>query len=76
MQLCAVRVIFLFCNSFNDDNNDDDDDVQAVAVASEGIECLGAHGYMEDSNVPRLLRDAQVNNNIVVVLFCVCVYVL
>jgi acyl-CoA dehydrogenase len=33
---------------------------QAVAVTSEGIECLGAHGYMEDSHVARLLRDAQV----------------
>jgi len=33
---------------------------QAVAVTSEGIEALGAHGYMEDSGVPRLLRDAQV----------------
>jgi hypothetical protein len=33
---------------------------QAMIVMSEGIEALGAHGYMEDSGIPRLLRDAQV----------------
>lgn len=33
---------------------------QAIIVAAEGIEALGAHGYMEDSGVPRLLRDAMV----------------
>eukprot|EP00026_Physarum_polycephalum_P003279 Phypoly_transcript_03289.p1 GENE.Phypoly_transcript_03289~~Phypoly_transcript_03289.p1 ORF type:complete len:598 (+),score=74.08 Phypoly_transcript_03289:129-1922(+) len=33
---------------------------QAIAVVSEGIECLGGTGYMEDSDMPRLLRDAQV----------------
>jgi hypothetical protein len=33
---------------------------QAMIVTSEGIESLGAHGYMEDSGIPRLLRDAQV----------------
>jgi putative acyl-CoA dehydrogenase len=33
---------------------------QAMIVMSEGIESLGAHGYMEDSGIPRLLRDAQV----------------
>jgi hypothetical protein len=33
---------------------------QAVAVASEAIECAGGAGYVEDTGLPRLLRDAQV----------------
>lgn len=33
---------------------------QAVAVASEAVECFGGQGYMEDTGLPRLLRDAQV----------------
>ena len=33
---------------------------QAVAVASEAIECFGGQGYMEDTGLPRMLRDAQV----------------
>ena len=33
---------------------------QAVAVLSEAIECFGGQGYMEDTGLPRLLRDAQV----------------
>jgi len=33
---------------------------QAVAVASEAIECFGGAGYVEDTGLPRLLRDAQV----------------
>ncbi|HEY4844101.1 MAG TPA: acyl-CoA dehydrogenase family protein [Candidatus Dormibacteraeota bacterium] len=33
---------------------------QAVAVTSEAIECFGGQGYMEDTGLPRLLRDAQV----------------
>jgi alkylation response protein AidB-like acyl-CoA dehydrogenase len=33
---------------------------QAVAVASEAIECFGGAGYIEDTGIPRLLRDAQV----------------
>ena len=33
---------------------------QAVAAASEAIECFGGQGYMEDTGLPRLLRDAQV----------------
>jgi alkylation response protein AidB-like acyl-CoA dehydrogenase len=33
---------------------------QAVAIASEAIECFGGQGYMEDTGLPRLLRDAQV----------------
>ncbi len=33
---------------------------QAVALASECMECHGGVGYMEDSGVPTILRDAQV----------------
>jgi alkylation response protein AidB-like acyl-CoA dehydrogenase len=33
---------------------------QAVAMASEAIECFGGQGYMEDTGIARLLRDAQV----------------
>jgi alkylation response protein AidB-like acyl-CoA dehydrogenase len=32
----------------------------AVAIASEACECLGGAGYLEDSGIPQLLRDAQV----------------
>ena len=32
----------------------------AVASASEYLECFGGAGYVEDSGIPRLLRDAQV----------------
>lgn len=33
---------------------------EALKVVSEGIECFGALGYMEDSGLPVFLRDAQV----------------
>jgi alkylation response protein AidB-like acyl-CoA dehydrogenase len=33
---------------------------QAVAVASEALECFGGAGYVEDTGLPRILRDAQV----------------
>lgn len=33
---------------------------QAVATASEVLECFGGAGYVEDTGLPRLLRDAQV----------------
>jgi acyl-CoA dehydrogenase len=33
---------------------------QAVSVASEAIECFGGAGYVEDTGLPRVLRDAQV----------------
>jgi alkylation response protein AidB-like acyl-CoA dehydrogenase len=33
---------------------------QAVAVASEALECFGGAGYVEDTSLPRLLADAQV----------------
>ena len=32
----------------------------AVAICSEAVECLGGAGYIEDSGLPQLLRDAQV----------------
>jgi alkylation response protein AidB-like acyl-CoA dehydrogenase len=33
---------------------------QAITVASETIEAFGGAGYVEDTGIPRLLRDAQV----------------
>ena len=33
---------------------------QAVAVMSEVLECFGGAGYVEDTGIPRLYRDAQV----------------
>src|SRR6185503_930765 len=33
---------------------------QAVAVASEVLECFGGAGYVEDTGLPMLLRDSQV----------------
>lgn len=33
---------------------------QAVAGISEALECFGGAGYVEDTGLPRLLRDAQV----------------
>ncbi|KAK6192103.1 hypothetical protein SNE40_003641 [Patella caerulea] len=33
---------------------------QAVSVASEGLECFGGQGYIEDTGIPGILRDAQV----------------
>jgi acyl-CoA dehydrogenase len=33
---------------------------QAVAVASEALESFGGAGYVEDTGLPRILRDAQV----------------
>ena len=32
----------------------------AVAIAAETCECIGGVGYLEDSGIPQLLRDAQV----------------
>eukprot|EP01063_Lacrimia_lanifica_P005510 TRINITY_DN13289_c0_g1_i1.p1 TRINITY_DN13289_c0_g1~~TRINITY_DN13289_c0_g1_i1.p1 ORF type:complete len:613 (+),score=143.14 TRINITY_DN13289_c0_g1_i1:54-1841(+) len=32
----------------------------AVATASEGLEAFGGQGYMEESGIPQVLRDAQV----------------
>ena len=33
---------------------------QVVSVCSEALECFGGAGYIEDTGLPRLLRDAQV----------------
>ncbi|XP_074869272.1 acyl-CoA dehydrogenase family member 11-like [Carettochelys insculpta] len=33
---------------------------QAIAVISEGLECFGGQGYVEDTGLPVALRDAQV----------------
>lgn len=31
---------------------------ECLSVISEGLECFGALGYLEDSNIPRIYRDA------------------
>jgi putative acyl-CoA dehydrogenase len=33
---------------------------QSISVGSEGIEAFGAQGYIEETGIPNLLRDAQV----------------
>ncbi|GAB1597723.1 acyl-CoA dehydrogenase family member 11-like isoform X1 [Argonauta hians] len=33
---------------------------QVVAVVSEGLECFGGQGYIEDTGIPTILRDSQV----------------
>ena len=33
---------------------------QAMTVVSEGLECFGGAGYLEDTGLPSMLRDAQV----------------
>lgn len=33
---------------------------QAIAVASEGLEAFGGQGYIEETGIPTILRDAQV----------------
>ena len=33
---------------------------EAVRVCSEGIECFGGQGYMENSRIPVIFRDVQV----------------
>ena len=35
---------------------------RAPAVAAEALECLGGNGYVEESGLPRLYRDAPLNS--------------
>jgi putative acyl-CoA dehydrogenase len=35
---------------------------RATALAAEALECLGGNGYVEDSPMPRLLRDSPLNS--------------
>ncbi len=44
--------------------------LQCISVISEGLECFGGQGYMEDTGLPVLLRDAQVPYSSIVM--CVC----
>jgi hypothetical protein len=37
---------------------------QAILVASEGLEAFGGQGYIEDTGLPSLLRDAQASYGI------------
>lgn len=32
-----------------------------MSVTSEGLECFGGMGYLEDTGLPQILRDAQVS---------------
>ena len=34
--------------------------LQAIYVTSEGLEAFGGQGYIEDTGLPTMLRDAQV----------------
>ena len=36
----------------------------AMAVISEGLECFGGQGYIEDTGIPGILRDAQVKTDL------------
>lgn len=35
-------------------------------LVSEGLECFGGQGYIEDSGLPRIFRDAQVGFSAIV----------
>src|SRR2546430_13779736 len=35
---------------------------RATPVAAEGLECLGGNGFVEESVMPRLLRDSPLNS--------------
>ena len=46
--------------------------MKVVAVTSEGLECFGGMGYLEDTGLPSMLRDSQVISliiSLVAVLF-------
>jgi hypothetical protein len=51
---------------------------EAVAVVSEGLEVFGGQGYMEDTGLPGMLRDAQVRKCVGVglrgLVGCVCAW--
>jgi putative acyl-CoA dehydrogenase len=38
---------------------------QSISVASETIEAFGGQGYIEETGIPNLLRDAQVSWNFI-----------
>ena len=37
-----------------------------MRVVSEGLECFGGQGYIEDTGIPTLLRDSQVTFKLLV----------
>lgn len=41
----------------------------AVATVSEGLECFGGQGYIEDTGLPGMLRDAQVNTGNIILKY-------
>lgn len=44
-----------------------------MSVVSEGLECFGGQGYIEDTGLPGLLRDSQVSVTDVYCLFILVV---
>jgi hypothetical protein len=40
-----------------------------MTVISEGLECFGGQGYIEDTGLPALLRDAQASEFVVFPMF-------
>lgn len=53
-----VADIFLFMHTLAPDHCSPP---QAMSVLSEGLESFGGQGYIEDTGLPVLLRDGQVN---------------
>jgi len=51
--------------------------VQVVAVTSEGLECFGGMGYLEDTGLPSVLRDSQVFTLLLLLdtvgMCCICI---
>lgn len=41
-------------------------------MTSEGLECFGGQGYIEDTGLPGIMRDAQVQNVPAHCLLIVC----
>ena len=42
-----------------------------MSVISEGLECFGGQGYIEDTGLPSILRDAQVFIDLLIYLFII-----
>jgi len=45
--------------------------VKVIAVSSEGLECFGGMGYLEDTGLPSILRDCQVFSTYYSCCFCI-----
>jgi len=38
---------------------------RSIGVVSEGIESFGGQGYIEDTGIPKILRDVQVSHKLI-----------